>query len=108
MPAAAHRGSLRARIADGDRAVMARIHATHATALDRVMPALSHAANHRVLWFGVAAALAVSRDKWARRGALRGLGSIAIASTATNVVAKRLIRRVRPETEIPAARPRCC
>jgi len=104
VPAAAHRGSLRARIADGDRAVMARVHATHSTALDRVMPALSQAANHSVLWFGVAAGLAASRDKWARRGALRGLGSIAIASTATSVVAKRLIRRVRPEAEIPVAR----
>ena len=104
MPAAAHRRSLRDRIADGDRAVMARIHATHSTALDRVMPALSQAANHSVLWFGVAAGLAASRDKWARRGALRGLGSIAIASTVTNVAAKRLIRRVRPEAEIPAAR----
>jgi hypothetical protein len=44
----------------------------------------------------MAAGLAASRDKWARRGALRGFGSIAIASTATNVLAKRLIRRVRP------------
>ena len=104
MPAAAHRRSLRARIADGDRAVMARIHATHSTALDRAMPALSKAANHSVLWFGVAAGLAASRDKWARRAALRGLGSVAIASTATNVAAKRMIRRVRPEAEIPAAR----
>ena len=73
MPAAAHRGSLRARIADGDRALMARIHATHSTALDRVMPALSQAANHSVLWFCVAAGLAASRDKWGVDSALRTL-----------------------------------
>jgi diacylglycerol kinase family enzyme/membrane-associated phospholipid phosphatase len=104
VPAAAHRRSLRAWTADYDRAVMARVHATHSAALDRVMPALSQAANHSVLWVGVAAGLAASRDRWARRAALRGLGSVAIASTVTNVAAKRLIRRMRPEAEIPAAR----
>ena len=64
MPAAAPRRSLWARIADGDRAAMARIHATHSPALDRVMPALSRAANHSVLWFGVAAGLLSVAAPW--------------------------------------------
>jgi diacylglycerol kinase family enzyme/membrane-associated phospholipid phosphatase len=104
LPTAAARRSLRARTADYDRAVLARVAATHSVTLDRVMPALSRAANHSVLWIGVAAGLAASRDKWARRAALRGLGSIAIASSVTNLAAKQLVRRVRPDADIPAVR----
>lgn len=87
-----------------DRAVMARVAATDSVTLDRFMPALSRAANHSVLWTGVAAGLAATRSKWARRAALRGMASIAIASTASNIVGKRLTQRVRPATEVPLAR----
>jgi hypothetical protein len=68
------------------------------------MPALSRAANYSRLWMGIAAALAASEGKWGRRAALRGLASIAIASTATNVVGKRLTGRLRPASEIPLPR----
>jgi undecaprenyl-diphosphatase len=97
-------GSLGDRITALDRAVMARVSAADSKTLDRVMPALSQAANHSVLWLGVAAGLAVTRDKWARRAALRGLGAVALASTTANVAGKRLTRRVRPDGAIPVAR----
>jgi undecaprenyl-diphosphatase len=83
---------------------MARIAATDSAVLDRVMPALSRAADHSVLWLGLAAGLAVTRNKRARRAALRAVASIAIASTASNVIGKGLARRVRPADAVPAAR----
>lgn len=103
-PTPAQRPPWRGRVSAIDRAAMARVAATDSAALDRLMPALSRAANHSVLWIGVAAGLAATRGKWARRGALRGLASVAIASTASNVVGKRLTQRVRPATEVPLAR----
>ena len=42
-------------------------------------------------------ASAPRRSKWTRRAALRGLAGMAIASPAANVLAKRLVRRTRPE-----------
>jgi len=83
---------------------MARVSAARSPVLDRVMPALSRAADHSGLWMVVAAALAGTEDKWARRAALRGLASIAIASATTNVAGKGLIRRLRPASEVPLAR----
>jgi diacylglycerol kinase family enzyme/membrane-associated phospholipid phosphatase len=97
-------GPLRQRIEAADRAIMARVNATESVTLDQLMPRLSQAANHSVLWVGVAAGLAVTQNKWARRAALRGLASVALASTASNVLGKGLARRVRPRAEVPAAR----
>jgi hypothetical protein len=62
----------RRRIIAADRAIMLRIAATDSPVLDRVLPALSRAADHSRLWMGIAAGLAVTEDKWARRAALRG------------------------------------
>jgi diacylglycerol kinase family enzyme/membrane-associated phospholipid phosphatase len=92
------------RIAAADRAIMARVAATDSVTLDQVMPRLSRAANHSVLWIGVAAGLAVTPNKWAHRAALRGLVSVAMASTASNVIGKGLTRRPRPADGIPAIR----
>jgi len=57
-----------------------------------------------VLWIAIAAGLAATRRLRARRAALRGLAGLAIASTASNVVGKRLTQRVRPVTAVPRAR----
>jgi membrane-associated phospholipid phosphatase len=92
------------RISATDRAVMARVAATESPALDRVMPALSRAANHSVLWLGVAAALAATGRPRARRAAVRGLASVALASTASNVIGKGLTGRARPRAPVPPAR----
>lgn len=103
-PTTAVHASLGSRIAAADRAIMARITATPSVTLDQVMPRLSQAANHSVLWISIASGLALTRNKWARRAALRGMASIAIASAASNVLGKRLTQRVRPSAEVPAAR----
>ena len=97
-------GALRRMITAADRAIMARVDAADSPVLDRTLPALSRAANYSRLWMGIAAALAVTENKWARRAALRGLASIAIASATTNVFGKRATRRLRPAGEVPLAR----
>ncbi|MFH8619626.1 bifunctional phosphatase PAP2/diacylglycerol kinase family protein [Streptomyces sp. NPDC017979] len=62
-----------------------------------VLPRLSRAANHGVLWFGAAAGIAVvGRDARARRAAGRGVASLAVASALINTVGKRAVRRSRP------------
>jgi undecaprenyl-diphosphatase len=68
----------------------------HDPVLDRTLPALSRAADFSVLWFGVAAVLArVDRPGW-RRGAVRGVAAIALASTTANLVVKGQYGRARP------------
>ncbi|AOR31139.1 phosphoesterase [Streptomyces fodineus] len=70
--------------------------AWHWPGAERVLPRLSRGANHGVLWFATAAAMAVSRTPRARRAAARGLASLSVASLAINTVGKRTVRRARP------------
>jgi diacylglycerol kinase family enzyme/membrane-associated phospholipid phosphatase len=62
--------------------------------LDRVLPRLTRSADHGLIWYGVAGALAVSGQ---RRAAVRGLASLAVASAVANVPAKLAVRRGRPQ-----------
>lgn len=87
-----------------DRTVMTRVASADSLILDRVLPQLSRAADHSVLWIVIAMGLGATRNKWARRAALRGLAGIAIASATSNVAAKGLARRARPGSEIPMLR----
>lgn len=61
-----------------------------------VLPRLSRSANHGVLWFAAAAAMAASRTPRARRAAARGLASLSLASLTINTLGKRSVRRPRP------------
>ncbi|SCK61102.1 undecaprenyl-diphosphatase [Streptomyces sp. AmelKG-E11A] len=63
---------------------------------DRVLPVLSRCANHGVLWGAVAAGLALTSSPRARRGAVRGMASLAVASATINTLGKRSVRRARP------------
>ncbi|GAA2538136.1 bifunctional phosphatase PAP2/diacylglycerol kinase family protein [Pseudonocardia hydrocarbonoxydans] len=66
------------------------------------MKTLSTAANHSVLWLGIAAVLAARRGS-SRKAALRGVFAIAAASTSANAVLKPLLPRRRPAaSELPA------
>jgi undecaprenyl-diphosphatase len=56
------------------------------------MPALSKLSRHGVPWIAVAAALRAG-DRWARRAAWRGLGSLAAASVAASLAAKAMTAR---------------
>ena len=70
--------------------------------LDRVLPPLTHSADHGLVWFGVAGVLAGAGQ---RRAAVRGLSSLLLASALANVPAKRAARRIRPSL-IPVPMPR--
>ena len=70
--------------------------------LDVAMKGLSTVANHSMLWFAIAAALAVRKGA-TRRAALRGVLSIAATSFTANTVLKPLLPRRRPAAkELPA------
>ncbi|MEU2773746.1 phosphatase PAP2 family protein [Streptomyces sp. NPDC007162] len=70
-----------------------------------VLPRLSRSANHGVLWFATAAAVAASRTPRARRAAVRGLASLTLASLTINTLGKRSVRRPRPLLDpVPVAR----
>jgi hypothetical protein len=60
---------LRNAIAALDRAAMRRFAQNDSRLLDLVMPRLSRAANHGMLWTGLAIGLWVTGDRWARREA---------------------------------------
>ncbi|MFI5986352.1 bifunctional phosphatase PAP2/diacylglycerol kinase family protein [Streptomyces sp. NPDC051555] len=92
-------------VARGDRALFDAVARRHWPGADRVLPRLGRAANHGVLWAGAASALAVFGSARARRGALRGMASLALASATINTVGKWSVRRTRPLLEgVPAAR----
>jgi diacylglycerol kinase family enzyme/membrane-associated phospholipid phosphatase len=70
--------------------------------LDLTLPPLTHSADHGLLWFAVAGLLAVGGQ---RRAAVRGLASLAVASTVANLPAKSAARRTRPLlTPVPLPR----
>jgi membrane-associated phospholipid phosphatase len=97
-------GAVRDRIDAADQAIMGRLSAESSPLLDRFLPALSRSADFFVLWIGIAAALAASHDERGRRAAVRGLAGMVTASTASNVLAKGLVRRPRPAGEVPPDR----
>ncbi|GAA1359986.1 bifunctional phosphatase PAP2/diacylglycerol kinase family protein [Streptomyces beijiangensis] len=69
----------------------------HWPGAERVLPGLSRGANHGVLWLGAAAGIAAfGGSTRARRAAVRGIASLAVASAVTNTVAKGAVRRSRP------------
>ena len=89
-----------------DTAVYAAIAATPTPTVDRAARTLSRAADHSMLWIGVAGLLATSGER-GRRSAVDGLVSIAVTSGIVNFVLKPLRRRRRPDRvahAVPLAR----
>jgi undecaprenyl-diphosphatase len=80
-----------------DAAVYAAVAAAETPRLDRGMRALSRAADHGKLWFGVAAAVALVGGGPGRRAARHGAVSLGIASGFANLVGKPLTTRRRPQ-----------
>ena len=79
--------------------------ASHTAGLDRVLPRLSRAANHSMLWIAAAGGLVLTGRASGRRAAVRGLGSIAVTSAVVNLGLKRVVRRPRPSLRrVPAIR----
>jgi diacylglycerol kinase family enzyme/membrane-associated phospholipid phosphatase len=88
-----------------DREVFEAIAESPSPLLDATMPRLSRAADHSKLWLGIAAAIAAVGGPSARRGATRGVFTLALTSLFTNQVAKRVWRRPRPNSYlVPLAR----
>ncbi|MFB7663615.1 bifunctional phosphatase PAP2/diacylglycerol kinase family protein [Kitasatospora sp. NPDC056138] len=85
------------RIAALDQKLFLRVARARLPGAERVLPALTTAADHGVLWAATAAGLAVGGTPRARRAAGRALGSVLVASTLANMVAKRVTRRPRPQ-----------
>src|SRR5258708_19268434 len=92
---------LRNAIAALDRAAMRRVAQNDSRLLDLVMPRLSRAANHGMLWTGLAIGLWVTGDRWARRAAWRGIGGPAAASAGAHIAVKGLAARDRPHARLP-------
>ncbi|MCH6167569.1 bifunctional phosphatase PAP2/diacylglycerol kinase family protein [Pseudonocardia alaniniphila] len=87
---------------DADRAVSRAIASMAPSPLDSTMKAVSTAANHSLLWFGIAALLAARRGA-SRKGAFRGVLAIAGASATANALLKPALPRRRPAAaELPA------
>lgn len=88
-----------------DREVFEAIAESPSPLLDAVMPPLTRAADHSKLWLAIAAGLAAVGGPSAKRGATRGVVSLALTSLFTNQVAKRVWRRPRPNRlTVPLAR----
>jgi diacylglycerol kinase family enzyme/membrane-associated phospholipid phosphatase len=81
---------------DLDRALFAQVARQHWPGAEPVLPRLSRAANHGRLWFALAAGMAATGGRDGRRAALRGLGSLAVASLTVNTVGKGAVGRTRP------------
>ena len=88
-----------------DREIFEAIAESDTPLLDSVMPPLTRAADHSKLWFAIALALAATRRPALRRGAGRGVLTLAVTSLVTNQLAKRMWKRPRPaRTSVPLAR----
>ncbi len=85
-----------------DRAVYQAVAATSTPILDGHFRRLSRAADHSVLWLGIAAALAVWGGGNGRRGAVESVLAIGATSAVVNLGIKPLARRRRPDRADPA------
>ncbi len=75
--------------------------------LDLTMRPLSAAADHSKLWLAIAAGLGGLGGLSARRGAVRGVGSLAVTSLVVNQGLKRIYPRRRPVSDgVPLKRAR--
>ena len=88
-----------------DREVFEAIAESPTPLLDAVMPPLTRAADHSKVWFVIAAALIATGRPTAVRGAVRGVTTLGVTSLVTNQLAKRILKRERPNrTLVPLKR----
>jgi membrane-associated phospholipid phosphatase len=99
---AARRRELPSWLADAERldlAVYEVIAATETPALDRVLSALTRAADYSKLSLAAAGLLAVGGGPLGRRAAGGGLASLAVTAVVVNAGLKLLARRGRPDSD---------
>ncbi len=98
-------GRVRRAVGTADRELFRRVAGTSSAPLDAVLPRLTRAADHSVLWMAVSGGFLVSRRPALRRAAVRGLSAVGVASLLANQVGKRVLPRVRPLLEsVPVGR----
>lgn len=83
-----------------DREVFEAVAESPSVLLDRAMPVLTRAADHSKLWLGIAAVLTATGSPSVRRGATRGVATLAVTSLVTNQAAKRVWKRPRPNRSL--------
>ena len=88
--------SVLAEIRRADRRLFAAQTGADLPLADAVLPRLTRAADHSVLWLGLAGLLAALGGRRGKRSAARGLASVGLASLLANQVGKRLTTRGRP------------
>ncbi len=88
-----------------DARLHAAIGALPDTPADRWLRRLTTTADHGRLWIAIGVLLGLRRGR-SRRAAVRGLGSLTVASTVVNAVLKRLFGRVRPDLDAMAGHRR--
>lgn len=87
---------------DIDRGISQAVSRIPPSPFDEVMKGLSTAADHSLLWIGIAAVLAARRGA-GRKAAFRGVLSIGGASVLANAGLKPLLPRPRPAASEPCA-----
>jgi undecaprenyl-diphosphatase len=98
-------GAARKALGKLDRELFQRVAGMSSPPLDAVLPPLTRAADHSVLWMAISAGLALSGRPRLRRAAGSGLTDVAVASLLANQVGKRILPRVRPLLEsVPVGR----
>ena len=88
-----------------DAEVFRRTAARRSPALDVVLPALTRAADHSLLWGVIGAGMMATGRRRAHRAARRGLASVAVTSALANGVGRRVLVRTGP-AKLPGLLPR--
>jgi diacylglycerol kinase family enzyme/membrane-associated phospholipid phosphatase len=70
--------------------------ARRSPALDVVLPVLTRAADHSLLWAAIGAGMMATGRRRAHRAARRGLASVAVTSVLTNGIGRRVLARTGP------------
>jgi diacylglycerol kinase family enzyme/membrane-associated phospholipid phosphatase len=83
-----------------DLAAFRAVARTQLPVVGAALPVLSRAANHSKLWLAIAAGLQITGGRAGRRAALRGVLAIGVTSAVTNLPAKLLTARTRPDLEL--------
>lgn len=88
-----------------DRSIFDAVATSHSPVMDSLMPKLSRTADYSVLWMGLGAGMAATRNQRLVWAAQRGLAGVAVTSLVTNQIAKRVHGRRRPfVADVPLAR----
>ncbi|MEU9044286.1 MULTISPECIES: phosphatase PAP2 family protein [unclassified Kitasatospora] len=96
---------MRKALNDLDARLFVQVASRRLRGADPWLSRLTRAADHGKIWMGTAAVLGASGHRTARRAALRGAGSLLIASAVANIAAKGLTRRPRPALDpVPVLR----